>query len=952
MVRLFGVVSVEHDGRRVQAGGPRQAAVLSVLALSVGRPVPVSRLIDGVWGDEPPNSVGNAVQVYVSSLRRLLRPLGLSISRTGRGYTLEASIDDVDVERFQRQAAEGRAALRSGDSERAYDSLQRAAELWAAEPFAGIDDAAFVSSARASLLATGLAVAVDRGVALCSLGRAEEATAAAEALLAEHQFHEPAWELLMRSLYHSGRQHDALLAFGRARRTFVEELGLDPPTALVELERQILDRTVPALAAPAGEATASATPTPVRLPAAPGLVLGRTEVIEQVQQLLTAGARVVTLVGLGGVGKTTVALATGHRLADAGQAVVFVDLADVNDPSHALERMCGNAGMAPGAAPATTLAEADPDVLFILDNAEQVTDVGMTVAQLLAGTTRLRLLVTSRVPLRIRAESLLPIRPFDTSIDGGVSQAGQLFSDRAGRVRRDLHLIGDEEEVMEICRLAGGIPLAIEIAAGRLGHLTLQALADRLRGQPTALLDTRGAADLPDRQQSLRVVLDATTSLLSPGATSMAGRLCVLKGPFTLALVELLCDNEPGLLDGLGELVDASLVTGPDTTGRYRMPVPVGEYFDIGRDEMRGRVLRAVLAASEGSTGGERMLDDSSAVTVACQAASTVSDASTAARLVIALQRYWRQSSRLTEALQCCEEVLRLDLAVTDRIRVQLILGQFTAMLNRPDAGEQLELGILLADADPTVDRFMLVNSWCYLGAYKAIHGDPDGARATARRVGELAQASGDLAVAELARDFEAFIAARVGDFDVAARLVGDSLEEVRHHGDGYRLVELLSRNAENLLELGRLTEADALLVEATELTGTTPIGPLMAKLLAMRAAVDLELDRPAAAIGAATEALRLTATRYPDPHTQAAVLRILAAARASVGDMQDAGRCEGAAAAVLRRAGLASDSAALGPIDRRLAGLRHDTASLAAARIAAHDPAAVVATLLTPFER
>ena len=604
VVRLFGAVTVECDVCRVSGGGPRQAAVLSVLALNVARSVSVDRLIDAVWSDDPPNSVTNVLQVYVSSLRKLLRPAGLSIERAGSTYALGASLDDVDVEVFHRQAAEGRSALRALEPERALASLDRAWDLWDPTPFAGLDESAFVGAARASLLSSGLSVATDRGAALCALGRSDEAAAAAEQLVETHPFFEPAWELLMRALFYSGRQHDALMAYSRARATFVEELGLDPPEALAALERQILDRSLEPIATRVDTGAGAEPPDPgtLRLPEPPAGMIGRTAEIDRVVQLVADDARLITLVGLGGIGKTTTALAVGHRLLAAGNAVVFADLAAAVESTSAMERMCEAASVRAGPDAAASLAEADPDLVLIADNGEQVADLPGAVATLLAATSRLTLIVTSRVALRIRAEHVMPIRPLDTASDSGAGDAGLLFVDRARRFRADIDLAGHEAAIVEICELAGGIPLAIEVAAGRLGHLTPMALLDRLRRQSVALLDGPGAVDLPDRQHSLRTVLDATSTLLTAGGAALARGLCVVKGSISLGLIEQTFADEPDLIDHLDELVDASLVNGPDHAGRYRMPIPVSEYFGGARTSLDGhgeRILRTVLSVAE-----------------------------------------------------------------------------------------------------------------------------------------------------------------------------------------------------------------------------------------------------------------------------------------------------------------------------------------------------------------
>ena len=373
---------------------------------------------------------------------------------------------------------------------------------------------------------SGLAVAADRGHALCALGRGDEAAAAAERLVDAHRFYEPAWGLLMCSLYHSGRQRDALAAYTRARDVFVSELGLDPPPALAELQRRILDRTLaPPAAAPALVTTPdepSGSDAPPRLPELPSSLIGRDTEIERVEQLLGSGTRLVTLVGLGGIGKTTVALAVGHRLAAAGTAVAFVDLAGITRAASAMPRLCEAASVRPGADAAADLAQSDPEIVLIADNVEQVDDFATAVAHVVARSRRLTLLVTSRTASRVRAEHLVTIGPLPTTSPSGAASAGQLFVARARQLRGDLELSGRETAVVEICELAGGIPLAIEIAVRRLGHQGPAALLDRLRRQRALLLDGTAAVDVPDRQQSLRTVLDATTALLSPGALGVA----------------------------------------------------------------------------------------------------------------------------------------------------------------------------------------------------------------------------------------------------------------------------------------------------------------------------------------------------------------------------------------------------------------------------------------------
>ena len=203
-----------------------------------------------------------------------------------------------------------------------------------------------------------------------------------------------------------------------------------------------------------------------------------------------------------------------------------------------------------------------------------------------------------------------------------------------------------------------------------------------------------------------------------------------------------------------------------------------------------------------------------------------------------------------------------------------------------------------------------------------------------------LAQESTDQSLVDLSHDFGAYVAAHVGDFDTAVRLGLESLAGARLGGDRYVVIDLLNRIAEDLMELGRLDEAEEMVDEAMEIARTTPIGPLAAKVIQVQAAVDIEHGRLSAAIGAASEALRLTATLYPDPVTQASVLRILAAAWCSAGDLDAAARCDGAATGILHEHGRApAESTSFGPIDRRLELLRQDRHAASVARSRSDGP-------------
>ena len=368
---------------------------------------------------------------------------------------------------------------------------------------------------------------------------------------------------------------------------------------------------------------------------------------------------------------------------------------------------------------------------------------------------------------------------------------------------------GSEAAVVEICEIAGGIPLAIEIAVRRLGHLSPDSLLARLRRQRALLLDGTAAVDVPDRQRSLRTVLDATVSLLSPSAVAVARRLCVVNGPITVDKIERLCADAPApLAEHLDDLIDAHLVVGPDRDSRIRMPVPVAEYVAGNSDSIeadRRAVLAAVvgfadeLKASVGADGRwseAELIEDAAAVAVACDIAVEVRDGGFGVRLALALRRYWLLAGRFVDAIQFCGDVLEFAEDLSGRAHVRLVRGQFMAALNQPDAGIELTEAIERSSTIPAVDVHLLANSWCYLGSWMFDHGDHDGARRAAAEVEVLATRSEDRELIQLGRDFAGYVAFRTGDFDTAVRLGIEALAEARKTGDRYLVIDLLTRTA------------------------------------------------------------------------------------------------------------------------------------------------------------
>ncbi|RAY13761.1 AfsR/SARP family transcriptional regulator [Actinomadura craniellae] len=542
------------DGEPVALGGPRVRALLALLALDAGEVVGVQRLIDELYGDDPPAEAANALQSQVSRLRRALGAGGL-VEHGPTGYRLVAGPGAVDAHRFERLAGAGRRALAEGDPERAAALLRDALALWRGPvPAAGA----------ARLAELRLAAVEDRIDAELALGAGD--VAELRELVAAHPLRERPWGLLMRALDGTGRRAEALAVYAEARRVLAEELGTDPSPELAAVHLELLR---------GGRAAGTG------LPAQLTTFVGREEELRRVGKRL-AGERLVTVLGPGGVGKTRLAVEAGGR--ERGD-VCFVDLAPLGDGAEVPQAMLSALGLRESrlrpegsgqAADRLVAALADRRLLLILDNCEHVIDAAARIVhRLLAACPGLRVLATSREPLGITGEGLHPLPPLTLPPDGVTAgqalgyPAVRLFADRAAAARPDFSL-GPAElgPVLNICSALDGLPLAIELAAARLRALPAAEIAARLDDRFRLL--SRGSRTAAPRHQTLRAVVEWSWDLLTEEERVLARRLTVFAGGATLESAREVCGPlSADAADTLSDLVDKSLVIAAD--GRYRM---------------------------------------------------------------------------------------------------------------------------------------------------------------------------------------------------------------------------------------------------------------------------------------------------------------------------------------------------------------------------------------------
>src|ERR687887_700601 len=245
--RLLGPLTVSVDGEPLALTGQKPRALLAALLLEANRIVSRDRLIDALWGEEPPDTARNTIQVYVSQLRKLL-PEG-ALETAPPGYRLSVDGEAIDLFEFVRLSEEGRSALKGGDAAGAAETLRAALALWRGAPLADLAWEPFAQAEIVRLEELRLGALEDRIDADLALGRHGQLVGELERLVAEHPLRERLRGQLMLALYRAGRQADALAVYQDGRRALVEELGIEPGESLRKLERAILEHD-PSLNAP------------------------------------------------------------------------------------------------------------------------------------------------------------------------------------------------------------------------------------------------------------------------------------------------------------------------------------------------------------------------------------------------------------------------------------------------------------------------------------------------------------------------------------------------------------------------------------------------------------------------------------------------------------------------------------------------------------------------------
>jgi predicted ATPase/DNA-binding SARP family transcriptional activator len=717
--RILGPVEALLDGAPAALGAPKQRALLALLLVDRGRVVSAEQLVDGIWGENPPASALQSLQVYVHGLRRALG--GGLIETAGRGYRAAVGEEQLDLARFERALERGRKALDAGRAEDAADELREALAVWRGPALADLPEQTRRAAEAERLDELRLTALELRYDAELACGRHEAVVAELEALSDEHPYRERFLRQRLLALYRCGRQAEALEAYRNARRVLADELGLEPSPELQQLERAIL-RQEPGLAAPA-----AATRTTKPLPAPPTPLVGRRLEIAAVSALFRdEGARLVTLTGPGGTGKTRLALAVAEELQGGlRDGALFVSLAPVEAPELLVPAIAEALGVPDGERPLAGDVKAhlrELRLLLVLDNLEQLLPAAPFVGELLADAPRLLVLATSRAPLRLAAERAYPVPAFvapraDLPFEALVqTDALRLFTARALAVDPHFELdTANAAAVARICARLDGLPLAIELAAARSKLLASAATLDRLEREPH--LPGVGPRDAPERHQTLAATIGWSYDLLEGDERLAFARLGVFAGGCTLEAAERVCETT---LDVLGGLVDHNLLLRRDS--RFTMLETVRHFAverleEDGAAEVRRRhaewLSELAEAARVANLGGEDpvpWLDRLEAEHANIRAAlgwAIGADVERALELVSALRPFWEVRGHFGEGLRWADQALAADGPAAPEARTKTVAFAAGAAMRVGDLaraeelyGEVLELARAVGDAE------------------------------------------------------------------------------------------------------------------------------------------------------------------------------------------------------------------------------------------------------------
>jgi predicted ATPase/DNA-binding SARP family transcriptional activator len=888
MLRLFllGTPRIEHDGQTVPLRRTKALALLTYLALT-RQAQDRTALLALLWPEFDDASARNNLRRELSLLKAALDVEILAVDRLQVIWNPQVDLW-VDVLAFQAQIAVYRGHKHApGDAcATCIEALMSAVRLYGDDFAAGFslpDSPSFDEWQffQREGLRQQLAEALQALVHWHS-ARQEHSTALefARRWLALDPLHEPAQRELMRLYAWSGQQSAALRQYDESARLLEKELGVAPEDATTELYAAIKARrlaTPPAPVALAGHYNAQPAPAlrqrtmPHAIPRPAGFIGRQREQADLLRRLTDPDCRLLTIVGPGGIGKTSLALQAARVLAEEwcsddalADGVLFVPLAAVDSSSGLLAALAGAAQFEfyPDVAPHQQLLDyfREKRMLIVLDNFEQLLESTVVIAELLAAAPHLRLLVTSRAALSLPDEWFHPIEglSFPTASDeiASIAQLGRfdairLFEQHARRIRSDFSLAHTATQVVQLCRLVEGMPLAIELAASWLKVLTVEQVIDALE-RGLDILTARDRAT-PERHRSMRAVLEQSWRLLTEAERHTLAGLSAFYGGFSAAAAQAvaseskienenlsnesterqICNSQFSILNLLTSLVEQSLLRhGAD--GRFRLHELVRQFareklaaapqHEAAVREQHSRYYLALLKSwnnalveGERATAALEASEDIENIQAAWNWASARCDIAAIEQALEPLANFYQNCGRFQQG-QIDLASTAAHLATSDRfaahierqrIHAQLIgrQGLFCYLLGDYDAANTyLEQCLLAARAHALTheEAFALA----LLGQIAAWRGDYDIAQQRLRQSLTISRALNDKSSAAAALEKLAEILCDLGDLQEAKQLALESLALSRELHRPDRIAHALDRLGYVAFCFGRYQEA------------------------------------------------------------------------------------------------------------------------------------------------
>ncbi|GAA3846497.1 BTAD domain-containing putative transcriptional regulator [Sphaerisporangium flaviroseum] len=880
-------------------GGIRQQIVLAVLLLDANRVVTIGRLMEAIYGDDPPTTARAQVQICISSLRRLFAANGVPdlISTQSLGYAIRVAADQIDAQRFESLVQRARSAREARNVNEAIKHYRESLALWRGPALDGIDSR-LVQSAASRLTENRVTANEDCIQLELDLGRHHELVGELTELTEEYPLRERLRGQLMTALYRSGRQAEALQVYRNARRTMIEELGIEPNERLQQLEHAILTSDESLDPPPPPQEKVEIQP-PQTVPTIPGMLptdiadfTGRTKQIEDIRQRLMLATEdrsryavpIIVIVGKPGVGKTTVAVHASHSVGDRfpyGQ--LFADLHGAasrpTSPMQVLERFLRVLGVSGTAIPdgLEERAEmyramlADRSMLIVLDDAGSESQV----LPLLPGNPSSAVIITSRSRLAGLAGAVhVDIETFDSD------QSVNLLSRIAG-IERVQSEIEAAEALADLC---GHLPLALRIAGARLSarpHWSIEQLVSRLEDE------TRRLDELKHGDMGIRASISLTYDSVSPDGRRLFRLLTLLDSQIFSAWVSAALLNQPlaTAQDLLDDLADAQLI---ETTGvgygvhsQYRFHDLIrvfarerlaAEETPAERNAALSRVLGSLLFLAEAAHRREYGGDY---VQIHSDAPRWPLPPKLVDQLVASpLQWYERERSMLVSGIRQAAQAgfieLCWDLAISS-------VTLFESRVYLDDWRETHQIALTAArQAKDNRGQAAMLYSRGSLYITEQRFGD---ARCDFEAAVQLFEEVGDRQGTALVIRNIGFLDRLSGQFSDAEAHYKRALEIFRNTGDQVASAYVLHNLAQLRLEFDDLHGAQRLLSEALELSRSSGSRRVEAQVLHRIGHTYLQSDQPALAVEVFEEALSVV-RNIGDPTGEAYALHGLGIAR------------------------------------------------------------------------